>query len=474
MAEQKAQLEQLSMTAEQRERMVAAKQAREEAQAAEDNAVDDARDEAEEAARVAAASLHAEAQADAELSADEAEAEERVQGEADTHGAAMSQGVALVKDTWAQAKAAAWAEAKAGEAASRSEAAALVAGGESAAAAAAAAAQPVRLQQQQSSSSSSSSSAADAGFQAPPARLVADPMANPTADAATTEGDVAAGSDAASDPMAAAAERLGLGYTPLRESTVLAAPAAAAEAAAEQAPTPEAAAAHSEGLSAAEAARAHAKELRAVAAEKVAAALKVADGKGLGKKGGAAKAAKAAAADPSKAEQLGATKAKKATALRKLKGDSRAEAADSTATDEPANAAAAAPPGKIVCVAIGAQVTDGWCQSNFDAVGKSFHNAQCKCTDPTVALRNVDPALAAAAAANAAVAKQAVISDAEKKQKKRTAVSLAAAEPVLTSCRAIQAGISDAWCLSNCIAGRASHLHSKREAYCPSAMCQCS
>ena len=102
---------------------------------------------------------------------------------------------------------------------------------------------------------------------------------------------------------------------------------------------------------------------------------------------------------------------------------------------------------------------------------QSFHNAQCKCTDPTVALRNVDPALAAAAAANAAVAKQAVISD-EKKKKKRTAVSLAAAEPVPTSCRAIQTGISDGWCLSNCM--ERSHMHSKREAFCPSAMCECS
>ena len=123
-----------------------------------------------------------------------------------------------------------------------------------------------------------------------------------------------------------------------------------------------------------------------------------------------------------------------------------------------------------MCVALGLTVTDGWCQSNFDAVGKSFHNAQCKCTDPTVALRNVDPALAAAAAANAAVAKQAVISD--EKKRKRTALSLAAAEPVPTSCRAIQAGISDGWCLSNCM--ERSHMHSKREAYCPSAMCECS
>ena len=61
---------------------------------------------------------------------------------------------------------------------------------------------------------------------------------------------------------------------------------------------------------------------------------------------------------------------------------------------------------------LGLTVTDAWCQSNFEAAGgRSFHNAQCKCADPTVALRNVDPALAAAAAANAAVAKQAAISD---------------------------------------------------------------
>ena len=68
--------------------------------------------------------------------------------------------------------------------------------------------------------------------------------------------------------------------------------------------------------------------------------------------------------------------------------------------------------GKVVCVALGLTVTDAWCQSNFEAAGgRSFHNAQCKCADPTVALRNVDPALAAAAAANAAVAKQAAISE---------------------------------------------------------------
>ena len=79
---------------------------------------------------------------------------------------------------------------------------------------------------------------------------------------------------------------------------------------------------------------------------------------------------------------------------------------------EEAEHAAAAPAGKVVCVALGLTVTDAWCQSNFEAAGgRSFHNAQCKCADPTVALRNVDPALAAAAAANAAVAKQAAISD---------------------------------------------------------------
>ena len=52
-------------------------------------------------------------------------------------------------------------------------------------------------------------------------------------------------------------------------------------------------------------------------------------------------------------------------------------------------------------------------------------------------------------------------------------MSLASEQPVLTSCRAIQAGISDGWCLSNCME-RASHMHSKREAYCPAAMCECS
>ena len=117
-------------------------------------------------------------------------------------------------------------------------------------------------------------------------------------------------------------------------------------------------------------------------------------------------------------------------------------------------------------------MTDAWCQSNFEAAGgRSFHNAQCKCADPTVALRNVDPALAAAAAANAAVAKQAVISEQKRKQKR--SLALAAALRVPTSCRAVKAGISDSWCLSNCMEAL-KHVHSKRETFCPAAMCECS
>ena len=126
----------------------------------------------------------------------------------------------------------------------------------------------------------------------------------------------------------------------------------------------------------------------------------------------------------------------------------------------------------MVCVALGLTVTDAWCQSNFEAAGgRSFHNAQCKCADPTVALRNVDPALAAAAAANAAVAKQAVISEQKRKQKR--SLALAAALRVPTSCRAVKAGISDSWCLSNCMEAL-KHVHSKRETFCPAAMCECS
>ena len=90
---------------------------------------------------------------------------------------------------------------------------------------------------------------------------------------------------------------------------------------------------------------------------------------------------------------------------------------------------------------------------------------------PDRRLRNVDPALAAAAAANAAVAKQAVISEQKRKQKR--SLALAAALRVPTSCRAVKAGISDSWCLSNCMEAL-KHVHSKRETFCPAAMCECS
>ena len=50
---------------------------------------------------------------------------------------------------------------------------------------------------------------------------------------------------------------------------------------------------------------------------------------------------------------------------------------------------------------------------------------------------------------------------------------LAAALRVPTSCRAVKAGISDSWCLSNCMEAL-KHVHSKRETFCPAAMCECS
>ena len=125
------------------------------------------------------------------------------------------------------------------------------------------------------------------------------------------------------------------------------------------------------------------------------------------------------------------------------------------------SAPAAAAPGQVKCVALALTVSNAWCQTQYEAVGKSFHNPQCKCSDPAAALTVVDPAVAAAAAANAAVAREAVISE----------TSLVAAEPLLTRCTAIQAGITDDWCFNNCVKRR---KYAKRAANCPPSMCACS
>jgi hypothetical protein len=219
-----------------------------------------------------------------------------------------------------------------------------------------------------------------------------------------------------------------------------AAPVAEAAPAAEAAPMPRTVA-DVAALPAAE----RATELRRMAAEKATELRRIAEAKRQKAK-----------------EQLADAQAKKQAATHKLevakkaKGEGAAELPPTSKVDAHAVLGAPAPaPGAVVCVALAPTVTDVWCQQSYEAFGGTFHNAQCRCRDPS------QPDMAAADASSAVGKKAAQL---EASKARDTSVHL-------TKCRAVAENISDDWCFNNCVE---QHASSKRDSYCPPSMCECS